>query len=200
MNVLLERARAGEPVALRGLVELLRPRLLRMARYYALRAGEDPDDLLQEAWIAVLEALPELDLSIGTPHQYLVRRARWRILDILKRSRLHRLCTLDEATEPPAAEETDATLAAISVIQFLGRLKPAQRQVLGCLFVGLTWREAGERLGCTSANIAYHVRRIQRLYVDWRAEENAGLFSRPAAVGDKGSRGAGHTVPRKGGG
>ncbi|HET6453664.1 MAG TPA: class I SAM-dependent methyltransferase [Armatimonadota bacterium] len=29
------------------------------------------------------------------------------------------------------------------------------------------WREAGNTLGCTSANIAYHVRQIRRRYEEW---------------------------------
>ena len=35
------------------------------------------------------------------------------------------------------------------------------------LLAGFTWREAGDALGCTSANIAYHVRQIRRQYEAW---------------------------------
>ena len=79
-----ERARAGDPAATEAVVEALRPRLVRMAAYYARRSGEDPDDLLQEAWVGLLEALPALDLGIGSPDQYLIQRARWRLLDAVK--------------------------------------------------------------------------------------------------------------------
>jgi DNA-directed RNA polymerase specialized sigma24 family protein len=34
---------------------------------------------------------------------------------------------------------------------------------------GRTWREAGDALGCSSANVAYHMRRIRRRYAEWEA-------------------------------
>jgi RNA polymerase sigma-70 factor (ECF subfamily) len=49
-----------------------------MAVHYARCSGEDADDLRQEAWLGLLEALPNLDVRIGDPEQYLVRYARWR--------------------------------------------------------------------------------------------------------------------------
>src|SRR5436309_9807678 len=100
MNSCYERARSGDPAAIDRVVESLRPRLTRMAAHYARRCGEDPDDLLQEAWVGLLEALPSLDVRIGSPEQYLLQRARWRLLDWVKRSRLRRCARLD-----PGAEE-----------------------------------------------------------------------------------------------
>lgn len=139
-----------------------------MAAYYARRCGEDADDLAQEAWLGMLEALPELDLTVGQPEQYLVARARWKMLDSVKRERLRRCVPLDdtlmEAVRPPAP---DAALASACVSEFAIELKPTQRKVLGCLLMGLTWREAGEHLGCASANVAYHVRKIRRRYEEW---------------------------------
>ena len=90
MKSCYERARAGDPAATEAVVESLRPRLERMASYYARCSGEDPDDLLQEAWVGLLEALPLLDLGIGSPDQYLIQRARWRLLDAVKRARVRR--------------------------------------------------------------------------------------------------------------
>src|SRR5437870_457398 len=97
MNSCYERARSGDPAAIDRVVESLRPRLTRMAGYYARCSGEDPDDLLQEAWVGLLEALPVLDLEIGSPDQYLIQRARWRLLDAVKRQRVRRCAALDEA-------------------------------------------------------------------------------------------------------
>ncbi len=54
--------------------------------------------------------------------------------------------------------------------EFLSRLNTTQRRVLACLAAGLTWREAGRVLGCTSANVAYHVRRIRQQYEEWVAD------------------------------
>jgi DNA-directed RNA polymerase specialized sigma24 family protein len=70
MDCCYDRARHGDRWATEAVVETLRPRLERMAAYYARCSGEDPDDLLQEAWVGLLEALPVLDLTIGSPDQY----------------------------------------------------------------------------------------------------------------------------------
>ena len=164
----LKRARDGDPSATKDLVEALRPRITRMAVYYARRTGEDPDDLLQEAWLGLLEALPQLDMGIGSPQQYLIACARWRLLDAIKRARVRRCVSLDEEEEaglPPRS--TEACLAAACVSEFVGQLREPQREALNCLLDGLTWREAGQALGCTSANIGYHVRQIRWKYEEW---------------------------------
>ena len=171
MNDLYRRARAGESRAVAHVVETLRPRLTRLAAYYGRRTGENPDDLLQEAWIGLLEAIPRLDLDIGSPDQYLIRQARWRLLDAVRRARLRRCAALDEAlADCPEPSYCDKGLAAAWIAEFSDDLKVTQRAILECLLHGLTWREAGDVLGCTSANIAYHVRQLQRRYDAWHAE------------------------------
>src|SRR5438093_1442555 len=85
----------GYPAAIEAVVRALRPRLAKMAAYYARCTGEDEDDLLQEAWLGLLQSLPELDLTIGRPEQYLIQRARWRLLDAVKRARVRRCLALD---------------------------------------------------------------------------------------------------------
>ncbi|MBI3944982.1 MAG: sigma-70 family RNA polymerase sigma factor [Armatimonadetes bacterium] len=163
-----ERARDGDAQATRLVVEALRPRMVRMAAYYARRTGEDADDLLQEAWVGVLEALPALDVTIGSPGQYLIQHARWRLLDAVRRARARRCLPLDEAlSECLACPAPDGSVAALAAWEFARRLKPIQRAVLGLLVDGFTWREAGSALGCSSANIAYHVRQIRRQYEEW---------------------------------
>jgi len=168
LNYCYQRARDGDPMAVRLLVNDLRPRIRKMAAYYARRCGEDADDLAQEAWLGLLEALPELDMSIGQPDQYLIARARWKMLDLVKRERVRRCLPLDDVClETPCPHVSDEATALAHTSEFVGHLKPTQRRVLECLVSGLTWREAGERLGCASANIAYHVRKIRRRYEEW---------------------------------
>ncbi len=165
-NALFARARAGDASAVDAVVRALRPRLSRLAAHYARATGENPDDLLQEAWLGLLGALPELDLAIGSPDQYLIQRARWRLLDAVKRARLRRCLPLDDALLEPAPD----ALPAVGLRDFMAGLKANQRAVLDCLLRGLTWRETGDALGCTSANVAYHVRQIQRQYHAWDTE------------------------------
>jgi RNA polymerase sigma-70 factor (ECF subfamily) len=169
-----ERAKEGDSSATRQVVEALRPRLERMAAYYARCSGEDADDLLQEAWVGLLEALPTLDLRIGSPDQYLIQRARWRLLDSVKRARIRRCAPLEEeGMEAVACPVVETAVAAACFREFVGQLKATQQAVLHCLLDGLTWREAGHALGCSSSNIAYHVRQIQRQYEEWNAGHEA---------------------------
>ncbi len=112
MNQQIELARRGDPAARHTLVDALRPRVTSMARHYARRTGEDPDDLLQEAWIGLFEALQEVDVKIGSPEQYLVRHARWRLLDAVKRARVRRCMSLEDMADIDdviAAEPEKAT-------------------------------------------------------------------------------------------
>ena len=176
MNQCFARAKDGDPSATATLVELLRPRVVRMAAHYARCCREDQDDLLQEAWAGLLEALPALDLRIGSPEQYLIQYARWRLLDAIKRARVRHCDPIDDAlaetlTDPSRETALETALAAVYVTDFTVRLTATQRAVLACLLAGLTWREAGDLLGCTSANIAYHVRRIRQQYAEWTGEE-----------------------------
>jgi RNA polymerase sigma-70 factor (ECF subfamily) len=171
MHSCFDRARSGDRAAITDVINRLRPRLEKMAAYYARRCGEDADDLLQEAWLGLLEALPGLDLRIGSPEQYLIKRAKWRLLDAIKYARLRRCASLDEeGGEQEIPPAVDSAIANASVQEFLGRLKSSQRAVLECLLDGLTWREAGSLLGCSSANVAYHVRQIRRRYEAWSTE------------------------------
>ena len=165
----ITRAREGDPWAAEALVENLRPRITRMAAYYGRRCGEDPDDLVQEAWLGLLEALPELDMEIGSPEQHLIARARWRVLDALKRARVRRCASLDDGALDPryAARPAECHVETACVTEFVEQLKLFHRRILACLMAGLTWRETGRMLGCTSANIAYHVRQIRRKYEEW---------------------------------
>ncbi|MCC6442964.1 MAG: sigma-70 family RNA polymerase sigma factor [Armatimonadetes bacterium] len=171
MSSNIEAAREGNRLAQAALVESLRPRLVKMASYYARACGEDADDLLQEAWVGLLEALPEIDLTIGSPEQYLIQRARWRMLDAVRRARARRCLPLeDDAVENLPGPSLESAVSSACVSEFARRLKDNQRAILSHLLAGFTWRETGDSLGCTSANIAYHVRQIRREYEKWSGQ------------------------------
>ncbi|MGO8671514.1 MAG: RNA polymerase sigma factor [Capsulimonadaceae bacterium] len=165
---LIGRARAGDQSSVASVVDSLRPRLTKMAAYYGRETGEDPDDLLQEAAVGLLEALDKVDIRIGDPEQFLIKHARWRLLDSVKRLRRRRCDTLDEShAEWLPSGDWHMGLSEVWVDDFARHLAPTQRAVLDHLLVGRTWREAGDYLGCSSANVAYHVRQIRRTYERW---------------------------------
>lgn len=149
-----------------------------MAAYYARCVREDADDLQQEAWVGLLEAMTQLDVTIGSPDQYLVQRARWRLLDFVKYTRLRRMAPLEAAAPAGGAFDDlpdeasgdvllNRLLADDALDDFARGLTATQRHIVTCLVRGYTWRETGLTLGCTSANVAYHVRQIRRAYLAW---------------------------------
>jgi len=178
LNTLLIRARSGDAAAQDRLREMLRPRLESLAGYYAARTGMDSNDLLQEAWLAVFEALPELDVTVGTPTQYLLKHARWQILDHIRWNKRRSHDALDDLVveTPEMADNNFGTGSArpgtqdvetrMLVQNLESRLNQRQKAILKGLLEGNTWRQIGDSLGCTSANVAYHVRGIRQAYAD----------------------------------
>ncbi|MCC6728512.1 MAG: sigma-70 family RNA polymerase sigma factor [Chthonomonadales bacterium] len=165
MALCYECARRGEPRAVESVAGALRARIERMAAHYARRSAQDADDLQQEAWLGVLEALPDLDVTIGVPEGFLLQRARWRLLDSLRRSRRAAALTLDEVGEVAAAHDEGRGIdERLVVMDFVRGLPEVQRAIVACLVAGYSWRETGKALGCTSANVAYHMRGIRKRY------------------------------------
>jgi RNA polymerase sigma-70 factor (ECF subfamily) len=162
MRQLLERAQDGDRLSQAHVMKTLQSRIEKMAAYFGRQSGVDPEDLRQEAWVAVLEMLPDLDLNIGTPEQHLLKRARWRILDNIRwqRRRQHlALCDVHADSAPYLDPHSSVDLGLLQ-----SRLTLMQRRILRGLLEGYTWREVGALVGCTSANVAYHVRRIREAY------------------------------------
>ncbi|MHB9133379.1 MAG: sigma-70 family RNA polymerase sigma factor [Armatimonadota bacterium] len=154
----------------------MRPRLTRMAIHYARCCREDADDLLQEAWAGLLEALPAVDPHIGDPEQYLIHYARWRLLDAIKRAQVRRCDLLDDLLVGELVmPESETPLETLNLSGFLQQLTCIQQQIATCLLAGLTWREAGTAVGCTSANVAYHVRQIKDKYLRWQEQSARAL-------------------------
>ena len=173
MQQLMERAQGGDPLAQARLVNDLESRIEKMAAYFGRRCGADADDLRQEAWIAVLEMLPRLDLSVGTPEQHLLKRAKWRILDSIRWQRRRQHLALSD-TLPQNAAYFDPH-GGTDLARILQEMSPIQRRILRALMEGYTWREAGAMVGCTSANVAYHVRRIREIYLRLEGDGDCNL-------------------------
>lgn len=152
-----------------GAIEL---RVEKMAAYFGRRCGVDEDDLRQEAWVAVLEMLPRLDHSVGVPEQHLLKRARWRILDSIRRQRRRQHVALEDVP-PTLASYLDTRHSGPDMGALFARLTTIQQRILRALMEGYTWREAGAIVGCTSANVAYHVRRIREVYVHLDGDDSA---------------------------
>lgn len=166
LNSLVRRAKTGDAAARRQLAERMQLRLERMAMYYASRSGEEFEDLLGEAWLTFFQALGEVDFRIGTPAQYLLKRARWRILDVIKSNRRRRhapLLDIEETYKAPHNAASDG-ISGAACARIESRLTEVQQTILRDLMEGYTWREVGARRGFSSANVAYHIKRIRETY------------------------------------
>jgi RNA polymerase sigma factor (sigma-70 family) len=174
----MHRAKNGDRMAQDRLRKTLSPRLESLAGYYASRTGMDAGDLLQEAWVAVYEVLPTVDTTIGTPTQYLLKHARWQILDHIRWNKKRSHAAIEDmpvetvemsennfATTPNSSVAGDVETRML-IEDLEGRLSVRQKAILKGLIDGHTWRQIGDDLGCTSANIAYHVRGIRQAYAD----------------------------------
>jgi len=140
----------------------LHGRISRMASYYARCSGAEPDDLLQEAWLAVLQARGQYKPALGPLRPWLVRSARWRLLDVLKHRRFWE--TSAASPEEQSGRGDDERLEAE---EFIESLTVVQQRIVRCLLIGSTWRDTGDELGCSSANVAYHMREIRQRYQLW---------------------------------
>lgn len=158
-----KRARVGDARATERIITALRPRVSRMAAYYG-RMGHSAADLEQEAWVEMVSAMRTIDLNVGVPEQYLLQRARWRVLDAIRRARRTPMTYLDNGPTPESCLSRHDDHTQSIVDDLMNRLEPTQRAVLRLLLDGFTWREAGAALGFTSANVAYHVRRVRMTY------------------------------------
>ena len=171
MRALIDRAKRGDQAARDELALALWPRLLSMAKYYARAWQEDPDDLVGEGWCALFAALEDVDLDIGQPECFLIERARWRMLDYLKWHRRRR--DTDPEGEPvcPSNGDLAGTVAGASMVTELAEtLSETQRRILEGVLIGQTCREVATRLGCTGANVAYHVRKIREKWTELAGE------------------------------
>jgi RNA polymerase sigma-70 factor (ECF subfamily) len=162
MHELIQLSQAGHRDARRLLVSQLNPRVRSLARYYAFRSANEAEDLEQEIWIGVLSALQEVDLTIGDPVAYLMKHGRWRALEAVKRRHRHREEALEstETVDPQSGPESLAIGSAL-LDHLRLRLSPAQQAVLEGRIAGLSGEEMAENIGCTPANVSYHLKRIR---------------------------------------
>jgi DNA-directed RNA polymerase specialized sigma24 family protein len=169
MQTLVEGGSDSETLTRTRLMDAIQTRIEKMASYFGRRCGVDEDDLRQEAWVAVLEMMPRLDLSVGMPEQHLLKRARWRMLDTIRRQRRRQHVALADV-HPTTASYLDPR-SNVDLGELQARLTLTQQRILRGLLEGYTWREVGAIVGCTSANVAYHVRRIREVYIQLNGDE-----------------------------
>jgi len=131
----------------------------------------DREDLQQEMWLGLLQGLQEVDVTIGDPVCYLLKRGKWRLLEAIRRSERDRAESLDtgELLAARARFEDEVTSRWLTG-RLWSRLREPQRAILDGLLKGYLQEELARSLGCTAANVSYHVRRIREGYHALAAE------------------------------
>lgn len=163
LSFVIEKARQGDRAAREEISSLLRDRVLRTAGHYASLTGMDRDDLQQEMWLGMMMGLQQVDVSIGDPLCYLFLRGKWRLLEAIRRSERERAESLEAtaAAVPDRARFEDEVWSKWVTGQLQSRLRGPQRAILTGLMQGYLQEELAQSLGCTAANVSYHVRKIR---------------------------------------
>jgi RNA polymerase sigma factor (sigma-70 family) len=171
---LIERAREGDAASREQISEMLRERVLRTAGHYAGLTGMDRDDLQQEMWLGMMLGLQSVDVTIGDPLYYLFLRGKWRLLEAIRRSDRERADSLDvSAPLPDRLRFEDEVWSRWEAVRLASRLRGPQRAILYGLLEGYLQEELAQSLGCTAANISYHVRKIREGFRALAAESLA---------------------------
>ena len=165
MHDTIQKAKEGSPAAREALVAALRSRVRRACRRYASFVTHvEPQDLEQEMWYGVFAALPEVDLSIGDPSEFLLQRGRFALLDSLKKRRQEPLPP-EEFEDAPDRENVERNvLAQQAVRDLIQNLGEQQQLIVHYLLADFTRAEIARILECTPANMTYHVGRIGDAY------------------------------------
>ena len=171
LSFVIEQARQGNAAAREQVSDLLRDRVVRTAGHYASLTGMDREDLQQEMWLGMLLGLQQVDVSIGDPLYYLFLRGKWRLLEAIRRSERERAESLESgAAVPDRTVFEEEVCSRWMALNLEGRLRGPQRAILNGLLQGHLQEELAQSLGCTAANVSYHVRKIREGYRALAAE------------------------------
>ncbi|HUP18386.1 MAG TPA: RNA polymerase sigma factor [Gemmatimonadota bacterium] len=181
IELLVERARRGDPRAFRELMDSYRTAFYGLARRY-VGTHEDADDVLQESFVKVyqnLRCLTQSDAFFPWARRIIVNTA----LDHLRRRRRASEVEMDGIDHPEVTGRESAFEPpdrGVERREFLGRLEralralpPRQREVVVLHDVeGLSTREVAERCGLPPAtvrsNLFYGREKLRRMLVEHR--------------------------------
>ena len=149
---------AGEAAPYRRLLDEL-SRLLRA--YYGRRCppGLDAEDLVQETLIAVHTRRATYDAGQPfTAWAYAI--ARYKLIDALRRSRLHLRAPAEEADALFVPAGADAAMAARDLERVMAELPERTRELIRETKIeGLTTREAAQKHGMTESAVKVAIHR-----------------------------------------
>ena len=145
--------------------------------YYARRtpSGIDAEDLVQETLIAVHTRRATYDAGQPfTAWAYAI--ARYKLIDALRRSRLHLRAPTEEADALFVKPDAEAAMAARDLEQVMSKLAPrTQALIRDVKITGLSTREAAEKHGMTESAVKVAVHRgLKALGEEYAPQDGTG--------------------------
>jgi RNA polymerase sigma-70 factor (ECF subfamily) len=161
----------GDAAAYRALLAELSTRLSAYYRRRLTGSSADAEDLVQETLIAMHERRISFDRSQPlTAWVYAI--ARYKLIDHLRRRRIHATVSVDDCAELFAPDEVEQAAASRDVAQLLSTLPEATRAAIRLTKIeGHSIEEAAERTGksATATKVSIH-RGLMRL-AQWRGSK-----------------------------
>ncbi|MBN2193755.1 MAG: sigma-70 family RNA polymerase sigma factor [Polyangiaceae bacterium] len=179
LRALAERARAGETAAQRTLLNAAGAPMLRAVRGVLGAASGEVDDVLQEAYVALLAALPRFRGECTTLH-FACRVAVLTAMNARRRRRFAPLPDADGVLEgdgaPNPAEVVDQDRLRQILRQLIDELPETQAEVLvEHVILGHTTEETATLLGVPLNTVRSRLRRALAALRD-RVQKNRRLF------------------------
>jgi RNA polymerase sigma-70 factor, ECF subfamily len=129
LKTLMLAALAGDKAAYHGLLGAIGEQLRRYFRRRLPQSDANVEDLVQETLIAIHSKRGTYDTALPfTPWLYAI--ARYKLLDHLRRSRLRRTVSLDDAGDLFGGDENEATTARLDLEKLLAALPPSSQEII----------------------------------------------------------------------
>lgn len=135
------------------------------ARKIAFRYGVSCEDAVQEGRIAAFLAASTYDVTRKSEDNYLHDKARYAMLDYVKRECNHRARTETlpgDYEERNGKSDVDWVLAEDALVSLCHNANSLQGRIITLLIAGLSQTQIAERLGQTRQNINHHVNHIRK--------------------------------------
>jgi RNA polymerase sigma-70 factor (ECF subfamily) len=190
LDVVVERARAGEEEAFRLLYREVQPGLL---RYLRLLVGDDAEDVASETWLHIARDLAGFRGDLDGFRGWAATIGRHRALDHLRQRGRRpqtdpREAVVERLAELPGADDTAGSaleaMATDAALALIGRLPPDQaeavllRAVMG-LDVNRAARVLGKRPGAVRTAAHRGLRRLAELLEAGTHSPREGRLARP---------------------
>ena len=167
LDTALRRARAGDEAGFRTLWRALQPMLLRFLRVYA---GDAPEDIAADTWLAVVKDLHQFSGDAADFRRWLFTVARHRAIDAGRARALRPATPVGDtrdlptaATAPSAEHQALDRMSTADALALVRTLPPAQADLVALrVLADLDAATVAEIVGSTAGAVRVAVHRALR--------------------------------------